>query len=230
MPASSARPTEMEGIRDRPGHAPRRVALIAPPSLLRYGLRRTLEDLGWLEVTGPADGVRPGIDLLERVQPDCVLLWLFDDPDLAKLREAAPDAGFVLVLEWRRPADELRRIVDTHQFRGLLLPVDTRAYVENVLSAAIRGRELLPAWLGKSDDLRAAVPFRLASALTSRQQEVLELMAHGKGDAGIAESLGMALSTAKSHVSAVLRRLDVHDRRAASDLYWAEQEDSSPRP
>ncbi len=57
--------------------------------------------------------------------------------------------------------------------------------------------------------------FEAASAyspLTSRQQEVSELVALGLTDAEIAKSLQLSRATVKGHITVVLRRLNLRDR------------------
>jgi len=52
-------------------------------------------------------------------------------------------------------------------------------------------------------------------ALTPRQSEVLGLLAEGLTTEAVAERLGVAVETARNHIRAVLRRLDVHSRLEA---------------
>lgn len=51
--------------------------------------------------------------------------------------------------------------------------------------------------------------------LTARQYEVLALLADGLGTAAIAERLGVAEETARNHIRAIFRQLDVHSRLEA---------------
>jgi PAS domain S-box-containing protein len=51
--------------------------------------------------------------------------------------------------------------------------------------------------------------------LTARQYEVLGLLADGLGTAAIAERLGVAEETARNHIRAIFRQLDVHSRLEA---------------
>jgi DNA-binding NarL/FixJ family response regulator len=55
--------------------------------------------------------------------------------------------------------------------------------------------------------------------LTSRQREVLALVAEGLTDPQIGERLGIAAATVSKHLEAVYERLDVHSRTAAAALY-----------
>jgi len=53
------------------------------------------------------------------------------------------------------------------------------------------------------------------SDLSARELEVLHLLVAGKSNKEIAQSLGITEATVKSHVSAILMRLNVSDRRQA---------------
>ena len=73
------------------------------------------------------------------------------------------------------------------------------------------------------DDLRAhdASPKARVGAdlgLTSREVEVLELLAENRTDGEIADELFISKKTASVHVSNILRKLDVPDRRRAGGL------------
>jgi DNA-binding CsgD family transcriptional regulator len=63
-----------------------------------------------------------------------------------------------------------------------------------------------------------AVPIRAnrgSVVLTPRQEEVLQLLAEGLSTDAVAKRLGVALETARNHIRAVLRRLEVHSRLEA---------------
>jgi DNA-binding NarL/FixJ family response regulator len=55
--------------------------------------------------------------------------------------------------------------------------------------------------------------------LTPREREVLRLVARGYSDKGIATELGISIKTVESHVSAVLRKLQLSNRHQLSS--WA---------
>lgn len=55
--------------------------------------------------------------------------------------------------------------------------------------------------------------------LTPRQAEIVHLMSQGMGNKEIAAELGVSLQTIKNHVSAILSKLDAHDRAHAVAIY-----------
>jgi DNA-binding CsgD family transcriptional regulator len=57
-----------------------------------------------------------------------------------------------------------------------------------------------------------------APSLTPRERDVLALLAEGRSDQAIAEALSISRKTASNHVAAILRKLGVETRRAASRL------------
>lgn len=59
---------------------------------------------------------------------------------------------------------------------------------------------------------------RLASFLTSREHEVLDLLTQGFTTERVAERLGVAYSTARTHIQNVLAKLGVHSRLEASAM------------
>lgn len=74
-----------------------------------------------------------------------------------------------------------------------------------------RGRE--PRWrrlvIGKSGQRR----------LTSREWEVLELLAHERSTAQIAEKLVLSASAVRAHIASIVRKLQVEDRAAAAEVF-----------
>lgn len=103
----------------------------------------------------------------------------------------------------------------------VVLPTQ-RALIIEILRLVVSGGTYLPASL-LTDRLRADialggednVPIDTRRGLTPRQQEVLELLVEGRTNRDIAESLGIAEATAKLHVSALLRAMDVRTRDEA---------------
>jgi DNA-binding CsgD family transcriptional regulator len=88
---------------------------------------------------------------------------------------------------------------------------DSRAVV-----AALGGDEAVVALAGPTLQLTGAL-----AALTSREQEVLELMAEGCSNAAIGEALVISQATVKSHVRHILRKLGATNRTEAVSVFLA---------
>jgi len=95
------------------------------------------------------------------------------------------------------------------------------------LLGALRGesiysREAVGAWLR---DGQGAARRNVAGAgrLTTRQREIVALIARGATDKEIGAALGIRTATAQKHVANLLRRLGVPNRAAAVGLLWKEE-------
>ena len=66
---------------------------------------------------------------------------------------------------------------------------------------------------------REAEPTEQLRSLTTRQQDVLALLAWGQTDLQVAEALALRVSTIRTHVSNVLRKLKVENRVRAAVLW-----------
>ena len=90
-----------------------------------------------------------------------------------------------------------------------------RSLVARVLER-FRGRE--PRWrpLASNDTPHGR--------LTSREWEVLELLAEGRSTADIAERLVLSASAVRAHIASIVRKLGVTDRAAAIELFHGRSE------
>jgi DNA-binding NarL/FixJ family response regulator len=73
------------------------------------------------------------------------------------------------------------------------------------------GREMFGAWLRS----RQSRPKATTTELTPRQEQIIDLIAHGASDKEIAARIGVRTATAQKHVARLLRRLGVRNRAAA---------------
>jgi DNA-binding NarL/FixJ family response regulator len=171
-----------------------RVVAEAADGAQAVALARSLRpDVICMDVRMPTlDGLRATELVLRLDQPPRVLVvttFASDDYVLEAMRAGA--AGFLLK---RATADELIHAVRTvASSEHLLYP------------AAIRDLVLR---LGRPDTYRG-------EPLTARELEVLQLVAEGLGNSGIAERLVIGLETVRTHVAAVLRKLHARDRTHA---------------
>jgi len=138
---------------------------------------------------------------------------------LITLRNEAPTIPVVIV-----SAEEDKQIVlqaITYGAVGFITKSSPREQMTEALTQILAGNVYLPSDIIRStqpDNRRASrkddnqIPPELLSSLTRRQLLVLERMSKGESNKQIAYNLNIAETTVKAHVSAILRKLNVHNR------------------
>lgn len=196
--------------------------LVDDHAVVRQGLRAFLALQDGVEVAGEADGGRAAVEAAAATRPDVVLMDLLmpagDGVDAIRDVLAAAPGARVLVLS--SYAD------DTHVYAAL--EAGAAGYLlkdvqPDRLAEAIRdvhaGRPALHPDVAARLMRRAVDPVpALAARLTAREREVLRLLVDGFANKQIARRLSITEKTVKTHVSSVLRKLDVPDRTAAAVL------------
>jgi DNA-binding NarL/FixJ family response regulator len=203
-----------------------RVVLVDDHGLFRSGVRSELGRA--VEVVGEADDVAPAIEVITSTQPDVVLLDVHLPggggaavvaairerglPDVRFLALSASDApedviaviragarGYVTkTISTAELADAIRRVasgdaVFSHRLAGFVL--------DAFASAATSGPDALkPSFDPELDQL------------TARERDVLRLIAQGYTYKEIARELYISVKTVESHVSSVLRKLQLSSR------------------
>ena len=197
-----------------------RLALVDDHAILCQGLRSLLEREDDL-VVGEASSEPEAAAMVDAVQPDVVLLDLklsagsdFEGLSLcAKLSATHPDLG-LLVLTTFLDEDLVVRAVHAGARGYVVKDVDTTELVR-----AIRA---ISAGESAFDSRSAAAVVRSLNGrgeareqLTDREVEVLRLLAAGLSNAKIGEQLFISATTAKFHVSNIMRKLGVSRRAEA---------------
>jgi DNA-binding NarL/FixJ family response regulator len=147
------------------------------------------------------------IELIRRIAsgaPDCLLVFLgADDTDPVVMMQAMEAGVIACVVEPFNP-DALPDVLE-HVLAGeAVLP---GAVVDRLMERLRRHR------------LRTVIDDSGGAALTRREWQVLELLGEGLDTRQIAGRLFVAPVTVRSHIAAVLRKLDLPDRDAAIDLF-----------
>jgi len=119
---------------------------------------------------------------------------------------AAPERSIRVFLDEGEPVRVLLA-----ERRGLVLPAEERAFVEELLAAFAQetGR---PQPVSRTETHLPAV---LVEPLSFREMEVLRCMAEGKSNQEIAADLVLSLNTIKKHVSAIMEKLQARNRMQA---------------
>jgi DNA-binding NarL/FixJ family response regulator len=188
--------------------------------LLREGLASLLERSDF-EVVGQAGD---GADLLRLVRmhkPDLVIVDIRMPPehsteglDAARtIREEFPDVG-ILVLSAHTEIEHATELLSTGQRIGYLLKgrvLDVGEFVDTLQRIMAGGSVVDPGLVQSLLNIRRTED-PLAD-LTTREREVLALMAEGRSNAGIAGQLWLAEGTVEKHVRHILAKLDLPDTK-----------------
>ncbi|WCE39625.1 response regulator transcription factor [Brevibacterium sp. BDJS002] len=197
-----------------------RVVLIDDEPLVRAGLAAIIDSAPGLEVVGEAGDGADAIDLVQRTQPDVVIM------DVRMPRLNGLEATRLLVSRSDPPRVLILTTFDSddYVFEALRAGADgfvlKRAQPEELIRAVqvVAGGEVLlypqkvremAAQAGQREDLVST------AQLSSREQEVLSLMARGLSNVEIAGELFIGSETVKTYVSSLLAKLGARDRTQA---------------
>ena len=192
------------------------IVIVDDHSLVREGLRSLLAQFDDIEVVGEAGTVEEAVTVVADVSPDLVLLDLRlgdeEGVDVARQLRADGNDVTILMLSVHDTSRHLREALAAGADGYLLKSVagaDLAAGIRNAVAGeTVIGQEFVPKLL---EDAQRGVPMGQPD-VTNREQEVLELVADGKGNREIAEELGISARTAQKHLENLFKKFKVHDR------------------
>jgi DNA-binding NarL/FixJ family response regulator len=242
--SSTAAPSEPSSSPDgRPGRPARpiRVVLVDDHKLFRTGVRAELDEAGagGVQIVGEAQDASGAVAVIARERPDVVLLdvHLPGGGGLEVLRQCLTTGGGpgkaaetrFLALSVSDAAEDVIGVIRagargyvTKSISGVDLVDAVRRVAENdaVFSPKLAGF-VLDAFSGTAPS-GAAAPASIdeeLDRLTAREREVLRLIARGYAYKEIARELVISVKTVETHVSSVLRKLQLSNRYELSR--WA---------
>ncbi|HEX9433044.1 MAG TPA: response regulator transcription factor [Burkholderiales bacterium] len=191
-----------------------RVVIVEDQRIVRELLSAMLAGQPDTAVVGQASTGAEALELVDRLQPDVVLLDI-----------GLPDIDGIAVMQSLRSRHPAMRVI-------ALSIHDEPRYVEGMIDAGASGYVLKSATVDElrqairavaqgetylSPELRHPAPAakavrarRAVSALGRRERQVLSLLAEGRHSAEIAAQLGISVATVDVHRRNIMRKLDLH--------------------
>ncbi len=214
--------TRLVGVSAR-GAVPRIKVLIADDhAILRQALRLLLEAHNEVEVLGEATDGREAVELSERLKPDVVLMdmampALNGVEATRQIRKRLPRTRVLMLtayVEDDQILDALRAgaagyIVKQSDVSELLLAIQSihrgNSYFSAAISEDVSAEEYV--WKARNSDARAGLDL-----LTSREREVLQLIAEGHSNQTIANELFISVKTVEAHKAHIMTKLNAKNR------------------
>jgi DNA-binding NarL/FixJ family response regulator len=207
---------------DVPPQGRPRVFIVDDHGLFRSGVRSELGD--HVEVVGEAEDVEPAIAMIGETLPDVVLLDVHmpgggGQAVVSALRTTCPQVRFLALSASDAPEDVIAIIragargyvTKTISASELVDAVRRVAQGEAVFSPRLAGF-VLDAFSALPTDIVAPTFDAELDQLTTREREVLRLIARGYTYKEIGRELFISPKTVESHVSSVLRKLQLSTR------------------
>lgn len=207
-----------------------RVVIIEDYKLTRVGLKSTLNEYPHIDVVGEAEDALEGIRVIQKVEPDVVLMDL-GLPGMngleatIKLKEVLPNVKVIILTSHERSEEVIAALgsganayclkdISPETLSEVIKNVsDGACWVDPAVSSAAlnffpKPENLTLINTGEVQDARAQ--------LTERELEVLKHLVKGKSNTEIAKELIVSVHTAKAHVCSILQKLCVDDRVQAA--------------
>jgi len=199
-----------------------RVLLCDDQALVRGGFQMILDARDDLEVVGEAGTGRQAIELTQRLDPDVVLMDVrmpeLDGVQATRQLVGGGSRARVLILTTFDVDEYVYEAIRAGASGFLLKDVRPAELVEAIRVVAAGDALLAPSVTRRLlDRFAQTLPTdeetpRDLTALTEREVQVLRLVAAGLTNAELAGRLFVSETTVKTHVSSILRKLELRDR------------------
>jgi len=205
-----------------------RVMLVDDHEVVRQGLRALIESDGTMTIVGEADGVQAAVERAGLTRPDVVVMdvRLADGSGIEATREIRAQHPEIRVIMLTSFADDdalfasimagaagyvLKQVKSNDLVRSIRAVAEGQSLVDPSMTGAVldrlrKGRDLL-----KDEKL---------ARLSPQEERILSLVADGKTNKEIGETIKLAEKTVKNYVSTILSKLEVA-RRAEAAAYLA---------
>ena len=226
------------------GRGPIRVVVADDSYLARMAFVHLLEGVASVTVVGQCDDARAVPDMLDRERADLLITDIRMPPSgedegirlAARLRTTHPAVAVLVVSTYAEVAYALKLFADGCDSRGYLLKDrirDQGQVVDAALTVTNSGTVTDPAVIDQLVRSRVRTARSRLDDLTPRELETLALVAEGRSNAHIAQTLFLTKRAVEKHVNAIFAKLDLGDpdhvsRRVKAALLYLADRDRPP--
>ncbi len=197
------------------------VLLVEDHTIVREGFRKMLELDAELEIVGEAQDGRQGVILAKKLGPNVVLMDiampLLNGLEATRQLLKAIPATKVIILSAHSDDAYVKTAIDAGA-SGFLLKQTSAHDVCRAIRQVQGGGTFFSSAISKRQDRlnpvstnRFGISKRKAPHLTSREMELLQLIAEGKANKQSAAELGIGVKTVEKHREHLMKKLDIHD-------------------
>src|SRR3990172_1261375 len=197
------------------------VLIVDDHEVVRRGLTSFLEVQDQLEVKGEAENGEEAIKAVQELRPDVVLMDLvmpgMDGIEaIRRMKKLVPDIRIIVFTSFAEN-DKVFPAIEAG-VDGYLLKDTAPADLVKAIESAYAGNPTLHPEVAQKLMMRVSNRSSLPATqtLTQREMEILELLAKGLTNDGIAEKLFISVTTVKTHVHNILRKLGMTNRIQAA--------------
>ena len=197
-----------------------RILLADDHVVMRTGLRALLERQPNLEVVGESENGRETVKLAASLQPDVVVMDvgmpLLNGIEATKTIVTERPATAVVILSMHADESYVMRALSAGA-RGYLLKDSAAADLLGAIQAVSQGKSFFSPKVSHflADDYVRVLKQKGAvdsyDLLTSREREILQLLAEGKANKEVAAALNISAYTVETHRSHILQKLNLHN-------------------
>nr|HID13511.1 response regulator transcription factor [Anaerolineae bacterium] len=201
-----------------------RLLLADDHGVVREGIRSILSDYSEFAVVAEAEDGHQTVELAREVQPDAVILDLMlpglDGLQVTRrLRQVQPGIKIV-VLSARTELEVVDQVMATGA-DGYVSKARCTEDLVNALRFVMKGKRFVSSGLGRRPPVIEqgwADRSRGVGLLTSRERQVMSMVAAGLANKQIAHRLGISVHTVRNHRQRLMDKLDVHDTATLTRL------------
>jgi DNA-binding NarL/FixJ family response regulator len=190
-----------------------KVLLVEDQYFARLALHTVIDSRDDMKIVAESASGADALPLFRKHNPDITIMdirlpSLNGIEAIKAIRQVSPDAR-IIVLSNYDGSEDVRRALDAGAMSYLTKDAEASDLVK-AIQLAHRGQSYLP------PELRVLLAARMdADSLTARELEVLQSLAQGLSNQGIADCLGIAEKTVRIHMTHILDKLGAADRTQA---------------